>query len=174
MFQIIDSIGTEFSVANNELIAFMDLDGTLTDGTVLYDGKRTSRRYFLQDGHAIGEAKRKGIFPIVLTSSPLTPDIKQRFSWLDIPIFCNLKRKSNFYFVWKHLFDEHTTAHIGDDLNDLEFMLHVDHKFIPSNANPQLGINLEKLGINYIKLQSSGGNGAVRDYLQTIIADCGL
>lgn len=169
---MIDSLGIEFCIDNAaKLIAFMDLDGTLTDGTVLYDGQHTARRFNLQDGHAINEAKGSGIVPIVVTSSPITSDIKQRIGWLDIPVFTSHGKTGKLMIPTVcDLLNNFDCGHIGDDLNDLSLLTFVKHPFIPSNANPKLGISLDKIGIKYTKLESSGGNGAVRDYLYELIS----
>lgn len=158
--------------SNPLLIAFIDLDGCMTDGTALYDGTKIARSYSLQDGHAINYAKNRGILPIVISSSPLTPDIEQRLWWLEINGIFDCVDKANNKFVLD-LIERYPTSHIGDDLNDLELLQKVDYPFIPKNCNPQLGI---KLGINkmpYLKklttLSSYGGNGAVRDYMYKLV-----
>lgn len=168
---ITDHLQIKYNIPNNaKLIAFMDLDGTLTDGNVIYDGEKVSRKYYLQDGHALSAAKQYGIHPIVVTSSPITKDIEQRFRWLQIPVFsnCTLKLDKALIPEVALLMENFDSAHIGDDVNDEQLLRCVDHAFIPSNHNPMLRNILDKVGINYTLLTASGGNGAIRDYIKLL------
>ena len=53
---------------------------------------------------------------------------------------------------------------IGDDINDLEILSHVGFRACPANARPQIK------AIPGIKvLRASGGQGAVRDWMDFLI-----
>lgn len=164
---ITDDTGASFSLVDVKLIAFMDLDGTLTDGTVCYDGETVSRRFNVQDGRSINEAKTVGILPIIVTSSPLTMDIVKRANWLNIPLYSAYKtnvNKSLLPIVRDALAGDFITAHIGDDINDLILLNMVNFSFVPSNVNPSISLNESTE-----RLLSSGGMGAVRDYMNYLI-----
>ena len=152
------------------IVAFMDLDGVLTDGTVIYNGYAISRSFNVQDGHWMNRASQEyPILPVIITSSPLTADIRQRVDVLKVPIFSTYAKsldKIELAFVDEVLSSGLATAHLGDDINDHNLLLEVDYPFIPENATTGLLSKWE--AVNFISVPR-GGHGAVSTYMFTLI-----
>ena len=161
--------------ADYSCVAFMDLDGTLTDGTVTYDGANISRSFNVQDGHWIDRAYDSEILSIIVTSSKITRDIEQRVHVLGVPILSTYRLykdnrqmdKSELPVVKDILAGTAITAHIGDDVNDHNLLLAVDFPYITKNSTEGLK-NLWKGSLGAMTLPS-GGNGAVSTYLHKLI-----
>ena len=142
----------------------MDVDGTLTDGSIyIGDSGEMMKSFYVRDGHAIKHFLPKmGIVPIVITgrksgivmercreigidhviqgSSDKWNDLKELLSSLDISP------------------DE--TAYIGDDVNDLDCMERVGASGCPSDAVKEI------VRIAQCVTSSPGGRGAVREFIE--------
>lgn len=107
-------------------IVVMDVDGTLTDGSInIGQNGELYKSFYCKDGTAIVRALKEGLQPVILTSR--TSDIvKKRAEELGI-IFVLQGANENKSVVLKSFMDEHglekeNMAYIGDDINDIEGM----------------------------------------------------
>ena len=57
--------------------------------------------------------------------------------------------------------------YIGDDINDISAMELVDYRIAPPNLNPVLNFKVENLQVT----SSFGGNGAIREIADTLLAN---
>lgn len=147
---------------------FMDVDGTLTDGSIIIsaDGE-LFKSFNVKDGYGITHILReKGIVPVVITGRK-SEILERRCAELRITeIYQNVKEKLNFLkeFIDRHGLSEGEIAYIGDDMNDYECM-----EFLYSNKGltgcPQDAAGKIKLVSSHI-CSHDGGKGAVREFIE--------
>lgn len=144
----------------------MDVDGTLTDGG-LYIGTdgELMKRFHVRDGYAIHDLLPKmGIIPIIITGRS-SEIVAQRCRELGITRL--VQGSSNKIEDLKKILEEENisitqVAYMGDDLNDYDCMKQVGLKGCPSDAVSEIKSIADHVTI------SSGGNGAVREFVEWI------
>jgi 3-deoxy-D-manno-octulosonate 8-phosphate phosphatase (KDO 8-P phosphatase) len=145
---------------------FLDVDGVLTDGTIIYGNDGLELRVFdSQDGFGITNAIQKGIRVGIITGRK-SDLIKRRANELGIVDIYEgsidkvtpLKELKRIYRL-----EESEIAYIGDDILDLPIL-----KKVGLSAAPQNAIHEVKMRVDYVtKVQ--GGHGAVREVIDLIL-----
>jgi len=144
----------------------MDVDGTLTDGTVLLfpDGEEV-KSYNVQDGLGILFAYLAGIQTGIITgkvSKPLAIRAKNlKIRELHQGILD--KKKVLHEIMAKHGLQSESIAYIGDDLGDLEVMGEVGFAGAVANAHALIK------EISHYHCRLEGGKGAVREFIEFIL-----
>lgn len=144
----------------------MDVDGTLTDGS-LYIGKdgEVMKKFNVKDGYAIKELLfQMGILPIILTGR-VSDIVESRCRELSISFVVQGSKDKLFdlrEILSKNNIQLIETAYIGDDINDIECMNAVGIVGCPRDAVKEI-----KEISDYITI-CSGGNGAVREFVEWI------
>ena len=144
----------------------MDVDGTLTDGG-LYIGSQGEimKRFHVKDGYGIHNMlPQMGIIPIILTGRN-SEIVLERCRELDINKV--IQGSTDKVKDMKALLEAedislNEVAYIGDDLNDLECM-----KLVKVRGCPKDAANEVKEICEYVSAYT-GGNGAVRDFIEWI------
>ncbi|WP_312503629.1 KdsC family phosphatase [Lacrimispora sp.] len=144
----------------------MDVDGTLTDGS-LYIGKdgEVMKKFHVKDGYAIKELlTQMEIIPIILTGR-VSDIVESRCR--ELCISCVVQGSKNKLFDLCEILSKNNlqlteTAYMGDDINDIECMKAVGIVGCPSDAVKEI-----KAISDYITT-CSGGNGAVREFVEWI------
>lgn len=156
---------TKTKIKKIQAIVF-DIDGVMTDGTVLTsNGTEIAKSFSLRDGMGISFLKDENIIPIVLTSED-SEIVKTRINKLNIKeYYPGVKDKySRLNNILTHLnITRSSVGYVGDDINDLSNMLSVGWSFCPQNALPDV-----KSKADYI-LQNKGGDLAVREAIEMIL-----
>ena len=144
----------------------MDVDGTLTDGKIYMgsDGE-VFKAFDVKDGYAIAHLHEAGIIPVIITGRE-SKIVENRGKELNIKeVYQGVSDKvEKLKEVAKSngvLLEE--VAYIGDDLNDLDCMGICGLSACPNDAIDKVIQN-----VNYI-CKYSGGNGAVREFIEYII-----
>jgi len=145
---------------------FFDFDGVFTDNAVYIDqnGLETVR-CSRADGLGIKLLHKEHI-RMAIISSEENLVVSSRASKLNLPVFQGCNNKVAFleeYFKKEKIVPEHT-AFIGNDINDLEAMRLFKYRVCPADSHPDI------LACANIKLNASGGNGAVREFCEMIIS----
>lgn len=141
----------------------MDVDGTLTDGS-LYISKdgECMKAFNTQDGYGIRNIlPEKHIISAVITGRESDINVR-RFEELQIDeVFQNQKDKTQALkvLVDKYGISYEEVAYIGDDINDLECM-----KLCGLSACPADSVDKVKEYAGYI-CKRGGGAGAVREFI---------
>lgn len=143
----------------------MDVDGTLTDGQI-YIGNHGEmmKAFHVKDGLGIVEAKKKGILPVIITGRK-SDIVSQRCKELGIEeVHQAIQQKCKCLeeIAQKYSIQREEIAYIGDDINDLECI-----KYCGISACPVDAVREVKKIVTYI-CESSGGKGAVREFLEWI------
>lgn len=145
----------------------MDVDGTLTDGTLYLSSDGTETKGFsTKDGMGIRLAQANNIIPVIITGRE-SYCVTRRAKELDIyEVHQNIKDKvkvANEIIKKYHLtFNE--VAYIGDDLNDLDTMILCKERGVPNDGE----IQIKK--ISTFICPRDGGKGAVRDFIDYLIS----
>jgi 3-deoxy-D-manno-octulosonate 8-phosphate phosphatase (KDO 8-P phosphatase) len=161
---------TTTSLAAIKALAF-DVDGVLTDGTVLWGTRGEEfKRFGFTDIMGLSLARRAG-YHIALISGENSPLVDRYAEKLHIPFVrkgTRDKAEAMREFATSTGTDLLHTLFMGDDLNDLPAMRLAGHSAAPSNA-----VN-EVLAHVTFRCTKSGGNGAVRELIDALLLARGL
>ncbi|MES2464364.1 MAG: HAD hydrolase family protein [Armatimonadota bacterium] len=152
-------------LASMRLLA-LDVDGTLTDGTIGYDDTgRETKHFSIHDGLGIVLARLVGLETAWITGRT-SPLVERRARELGVTLlFQGVRDKTAVLAdiaVRKGLVMENI-AYMGDDLNDLPALRIVGAALAPANAAPEV------LAAAHYVTPRMGGHGAVRDAITTIL-----
>ena len=143
----------------------MDVDGTLTDGTIYISPNGEAMKAFnVKDGYGIVQARKKGIIPVIITGRK-SQIVEERAKELKITELyqgiedklTQLKKVAEKYGV-----SSEQIAYIGDDLNDLECMEFCGLTGCPADAVEEI-----QGKVHYV-CGHDGGKGAVREFIYYI------
>jgi 3-deoxy-D-manno-octulosonate 8-phosphate phosphatase (KDO 8-P phosphatase) len=148
-------------------LILMDVDGTLTDGTifVLPDGEEI-KGFNVRDGLGILLARQAGLKTGVI-SGKISRTLSHRAKRLrldEIHEGAQDKKAVLESILQKHGLDPSEVAYIGDDLGDLEVMKSVGLAGAVADAHPLVRENCHYL------CQAEGGRGAVREFIEFILS----
>lgn len=155
----------------------MDVDGTLTDGKIYMgvDGE-CLKAFDIKDGYALHTLlKENGIIPVIITARK-SPMVEHRCKELGVTeihqgvmnkLDC-LKSIIENYSSSENQYSFSNVAYIGDDLLDLQCMNPIKESGgiagCPSNAAKEV------IAVCDFISQYKGGEGAVRDFVEYLIA----
>lgn len=144
----------------------LDVDGVLTDGTLLLmPGGLMVRRMNIKDGYALQLAVKKG-YHIAVISGGDSAEVKDRLQKLGITdVYMKVQDKLsvlNEYMILNGL-DLATTAYMGDDIPDYDVMKVVGLPACPADA----AVEIKSLSA-YVS-PVNGGAGCVRDLIEKIM-----
>lgn len=142
-----------------------DVDGVLTDGTVLLlENGVQARRMNIKDGLALQLAAKN--FRVVIVSGAYAEPVLQRLQYLGLThIFLGTKDKMGFLksYVHEHNIDLNTVLYMGDDLPDMSVLQCVGLACCPADAVGEV-----KNVCHYIS-PKKGGDGCVRDVIEYVL-----
>lgn len=144
----------------------MDVDGVLTDGSIIFDGGREEIKIFsVHDGLGLRMAQRSGIIAGFISARE-SEMVAQRARELEIPeVHQKIEDKVS---VWEKLLEKYrllpeNVAMIGDDLGDLPLLCRAGLSIAVANAVEEI-----KDRVDYVT-QHPGGRGAVREVVELIL-----
>jgi len=145
----------------------MDVDGTLTDGTliVLPDGEEL-KSYNVKDGMGILMARLVGFKTGIITGKTSGPLVKRAERLKIEELYQGILNKTQALeeILEKHSLSHDEIAYIGDDLGDLEVMKAVGFAAAVADAHPEV-----KKHCHFIS-SLEGGRGAVREFIEFIFS----
>lgn len=148
-----------------KLIA-LDVDGTLTDGTVLFDEDGGEAKAFhVVDGLGIVMAQAAGL-RVAVVSGRKGLAVERRMAQLrveDCLLGVGDKAAALRGLMTKHGLERQETAFVGDDINDLPAFQTVGVKIAVADASP-----IVKSVADWVTPRC-GGRGAVRDAIEEIL-----
>lgn len=151
-----------------ELI-ILDVDGTLTDGSIIYSNSGDELKKFdVKDGLAVASWTKKLGKKAAIITGRKSELVEKRAKELGIThLYQGCDNKDEI--LEKILKEEHLgweqTAAIGDDLNDYKMLKKVGLSFCVGDA-----VDDVKSLVNIVCKQN-GGNGAVREMIEYIIQE---
>jgi 3-deoxy-D-manno-octulosonate 8-phosphate phosphatase (KDO 8-P phosphatase) len=153
-----------------ELIV-LDVDGTMTDSRISYSENGDEIKSFnVKDGLAIVAWKKLGRQVAIITGRS-SSIVKRRATELHIEHFyqgIENKREVLEALLIKLNLTMDNVATIGDDLNDLAMLKASKMSFVPRDAS----VHVDKIAT--VILNKEGGDGAVREMIEILIAQEGL
>lgn len=142
-----------------------DMDGVLTDGSIIVTENHWERKMFVRDGYAIQLAVKMGFNLIVISGSDSTT-VKERLKKLGVKhVFMNVKDKETLLqkFTGENNLVLDEMLFMGDDIPDYDCMKLVGLAACPADAIPEI-----KSIADYIS-PYSGGKGCVRDVIEKVL-----
>ena len=161
----------QHKAAKIKLVA-LDMDGTLTDGSINIGAEgELFKRFNAKDGLGITAARRHGLRISVITGRS-GPIIQRRTEELgiaeDVMIGISAKKQALLALADKYNISLEEIAFMGDDLNDLPALLAAGLSVAPADAAKDI-----RQRVSYIT-PHNGGHGAVRDLLELILKARGI
>lgn len=154
-----------------------DVDGCMTDGGMYYSANGDEmKRFCVYDGMGIVLLREAGI-PCGILTSETTEIVARRarklgMEYLRMGVGSQVMAgKQTKLEAAQEICDElgitmEEVCFVGDDINDIDLLSHVGTPACPANAMPQV-----KALPNIIHLTRSGGDGAIRELCDMILAN---
>ncbi len=143
-----------------------DVDGVLTDGTILlFENGLQARQMNIKDGYALQLAVKKG-YRLLILSGGVSQPVIDRLNKLGVTdVHMNITDKKEFigHYLLKHHLNKEETLFMGDDMPDLSAMNMVGLPACPADAVPEI-----KGVAKYIS-PFAGGQGCVRDVIEKVL-----
>jgi 3-deoxy-D-manno-octulosonate 8-phosphate phosphatase (KDO 8-P phosphatase) len=147
-------------------LVLTDVDGVMTDGTVLFlPGGGEARAFHVRDGMGVALAHRAGLRTGILTGRA-SSDVEHRARELGIAIVRQGladKEAALREVLAEQSLAAHEAAYIGDDVNDLPVMRAVGLSAAPADAPFEVRAAAEMV------TDAAGGRGCLREFLEAIL-----
>ncbi len=145
---------------------FLDVDGVLTDGTIIYGSDGLEMKIFdIKDGFGITNAISSGIRVGIITGRQ-SEVVKRRAAELGIvDLYQGSIDKITPFEEIKNVYslDSSEIAYMGDDILDLPLLRKVGFSAAPANAVREV-----RTKVDYV-CKAHGGQGAVREIIDMIL-----
>lgn len=151
-------------------LACFDVDGTLTDGRLIFDSEgRESKAFHVHDGQGLVLLQRAGV-RVALVTARQGPITERRATELGVHAFTGVEDKLRCVegLAREHGIALDEVAFMGDDLPDLRVMVAVGLSACPADAHPWV---LERA---QWRASRDGGRGAAREFTDALLAAQGL
>ena len=143
-----------------------DVDGVLTDGTVILHGDGTeSKRFFIRDGTAVILARRAGLKVGLISGRPSDATL-QRASQLEFDFVHQVSASKTQAFeavLSSADVPEAHVAYMGDDLIDVPLLKRAGFAAAPADA-----VREARDAAHWVS-SSGGGRGAVRELVEFVL-----
>jgi len=151
-------------------VVFLDVDGVLTDGGLLFsESGETLKRFNTLDGHGLKLLQKAGITPVIITGRDSQP-LRVRLQALGV-VHAHFgtedKRPAAEQTLQALGLDWSQAAAMGDDWPDLPVMRRAAFACAPANAH------VEVLGEAHHVTRGLGGHGAVRELCDLLLVASG-
>jgi 3-deoxy-D-manno-octulosonate 8-phosphate phosphatase (KDO 8-P phosphatase) len=144
----------------------LDIDGVLTDGTLLYgpDGEIT-KVFSVYDGHGIYRGHQLGLKFGAISGREADANIRraEKLKLEELYQNCNDKVAAYEEIKTKYGLNDENFCYVGDEVFDLPLLSKVAFSCAPANALPEV-----KKEVDYIT-KLKGGKGAVREIIDYIL-----
>ena len=148
-------------------LILLDVDGVLTDGTVvIHASGDESKAFFIRDGLSMVWARREGLEVGLLSGRP-SEATTRRAAELGLRIVSqgsNDKRAAFAGILSADGFDPAEVAYMGDDLVDLPIVRQVGLSTAPADA-----VDDVRSRVHWVS-RYPGGRGAVRELVELVLA----
>ena len=152
-------------------LIILDVDGCLSDGKLIYSADAIESKSFnVKDGLGISTWVKLGLHVAIITGRN-SKIVQKRADELGIQhVFQGIKDKDR---VLKELVDSldlkfYEVGAIGDDLNDYNMLKLVGRSFTPNDGVKEIKEIVDTT------LTCSGGNGAVREMIDTLVDEADM
>lgn len=157
--------------AKNIKLLILDVDGVMTDGSILLDNNGNEyKRFHVRDGHGIRMLDKAGIKTAIITGRR-SKVVDRRAQELGITdVHQGVFKKSEVYegLLSKYGLKDKNVAFMGDDTVDIELFKRAGMTAAPADAED----DVKKIA-GFISVRN-GGRGAVREFINLILKSSGL
>jgi 3-deoxy-D-manno-octulosonate 8-phosphate phosphatase (KDO 8-P phosphatase) len=147
-------------------LLIFDVDGVLTDGSLIVHGAGSeSKPFFIRDGAALVWARRAGL-EVGLLSGRSSEATTRRAAELGISIVMQGepdKVRAYSQIVKGRALEDERVAYMGDDLADLPVLARVGLSAAPADAADEV-----RSRVNWVS-RLGGGRGAVREFVELVL-----
>ena len=147
-------------------LLLFDVDGVLTDGTILLDAHGEEAKVFhIRDGTAVVLAHKAGLMTGLL-SARQSASTSERATQLGIKlVYQGVASKLAAYeqILRDHELTDEEVAYMGDDLVDLPVLARVGLSAAPADA-----VSDVRDRVTWVS-RRAGGRGAVRDFVELVL-----
>lgn len=147
-------------------LLLLDVDGVMTDGSIIYDGNGLETKCFnVKDGHGIKMLQRHGIHVGIITGrTSAVVGIRAQELGIELVYQGALKKLESYDDIKaKTGLDDSQIAYVGDDVIDVPVMRRAGFAAAPPDALPEV------LAVaDYVTFRH-GGRGAVREVCDLIL-----
>jgi 3-deoxy-D-manno-octulosonate 8-phosphate phosphatase (KDO 8-P phosphatase) len=156
--------------AQDVRVAFFDVDGVLTDGSLYFtEAGETLKRFHTLDGHGIKLLQQAGITPAVVTGRD-APALRLRLKALGVAharFGTEDKRPAAEAILAELGLGWTLAAAMGDDWPDLPVMRRAAFACAPAQAH------IEARAVAHYTTAAPGGSGAAREFCDLLLAASG-
>jgi 3-deoxy-D-manno-octulosonate 8-phosphate phosphatase (KDO 8-P phosphatase) len=147
-------------------LLLLDVDGVLTDGTILMhaDGSE-AKRFHIRDGAAVVLAQASGL-PVGWLSARPSAVTERRAAELGVRLLVQSREPKLLSFeqiLRRQRLTGQQVAYMGDDLVDLPVIARAGLSAAPADAAPEV-----RGAVHYVAA-APGGNGAVREFVEWLL-----
>jgi 3-deoxy-D-manno-octulosonate 8-phosphate phosphatase (KDO 8-P phosphatase) len=142
-----------------------DVDGVMTDGSLLVLQDELHRTMNIRDGYALHAAANAG-YPVCVISGGKSESVRTRLNNLGITeVHLGIKDKTAVLneFMTRRGLERAEILYMGDDLPDLEVMRLLEVRCCPADAAPEIR------SISIYISPFNGGRGCVRDVIEQVM-----
>ncbi len=154
------------TLANNLELLLLDVDGVLTDGSIVLAGEELdAKRFNVKDGMGITMAQIVGIEVGIITGRT-SRAVSRRAGELHIEeVFQSPDSKQSVLenLIREKNLDREQVAYMGDDVQDLPVLRQVGLPLAPADASPEIR------DVCKLVAEKPGGRGAVRELIERIL-----
>lgn len=154
------------SKAKKIKLLLLDVDGVMTDGTIILDNQGNETKAFhVRDGHGIKLAQKAGIMIGIITGrSAEVVNVRARELGIQ-EVHQGAKEKIVVYdaLVSQYGLRDEEVAYIGDDIVDVPIFKRVGLAAAVADADPSVRTHVDLI------TKSEGGRGAVREVINLIL-----
>lgn len=163
--------GTARKIARDIKLLILDVDGVLTDGSIILDnGNNEYKAFHVRDGHGIRMLIHAGIKVAIITGrySKVVERRAHELGITDVFQKCLKKKAAYAQLLKQHSLKDHEVAYVGDDIIDAPIMAVVGLPVAVADAADEA----KKYALMITK--NRGGRGAVREITDFILKAKGL
>jgi 3-deoxy-D-manno-octulosonate 8-phosphate phosphatase (KDO 8-P phosphatase) len=149
----------------------MDVDGVLTDGSFMWGPSGEEyKKFSFTDVMGLSRALKASLHLALISgeNSPLIDRFAEKVGILTVVKGCKDKGRALQNFAQRCGTAMQHVAYIGDDINDLPALALAGLGIAPSNAQPEVK------AAAHVVTERAGGDGAVREIIEMILAARGL
>lgn len=158
------------AIAKNIKLLILDVDGVLTDGSIILDNEGNEFKAFhVRDGHGIKMLKKAGINIAIITGrhSKVVERRAHELGITEVYQRCHIKSVAYEHLIEKMEITDKEVAYIGDDIVDIPILKRVALSVAVADATA------EAKDEAMIVTKNRGGRGAVREVCELILKSNG-
>ncbi len=151
-------------------LLLLDVDGVLTDGTIILDNQGNELKAFhVRDGHGIKLAQRSGIAIGIITGrkSEVVNIRARELGILEVYQGAHEKILAYESVIAKYRVEDGEVAYMGDDIVDVEIFKRVGMAVGVADADPAIRPHVDLI------TKTEGGRGAVREFINFMLKSQG-